>query len=124
MIAPLRLVTSSTPAPLAQDGERQRVENVLVETGAELCWLPSDVLEALGIERQQPALALPWRISSGTCGASSPHRVDEERGRFFGSRRFAMKTSNASGSNGPPAHSSILSCSLCFGLAMASTNSA
>lgn len=35
----------------ARPGERRRVENVLVDTGAELSWLPSDVLEALGIER-------------------------------------------------------------------------
>ena len=32
-------------------GERRRVANVLVDTGAELSWLPSNVLEALGIER-------------------------------------------------------------------------
>jgi hypothetical protein len=35
----------------ARPGERRRVENVLVDTGAELSWLPSDILEALGIER-------------------------------------------------------------------------
>ena len=32
-------------------GERRRVTNVLVDTGAELSWLPSDVLEGLGVER-------------------------------------------------------------------------
>jgi predicted aspartyl protease len=32
-------------------GERRRVANVLVDTGAELSWLPSDVLDALGVER-------------------------------------------------------------------------
>ena len=32
-------------------GERRRVANVLVDTGAELSWLPSNVLEALGVER-------------------------------------------------------------------------
>jgi clan AA aspartic protease len=32
-------------------GERRRVEDVLVDTGAELSWIPADVLEALGIDR-------------------------------------------------------------------------
>lgn len=35
----------------ARPGERRRVHNVLVDTGAELSWFPADVLEALGIER-------------------------------------------------------------------------
>ena len=35
----------------ARPGDRRRVTNVLVDTGAELSWVPSDVLEALGIER-------------------------------------------------------------------------
>ena len=32
-------------------GERRRVERALVDTGAELSWIPADILEALGIER-------------------------------------------------------------------------
>jgi predicted aspartyl protease len=32
-------------------GARRRVEHVLVDTGAELSWIPADVLEALDIER-------------------------------------------------------------------------
>jgi predicted aspartyl protease len=35
----------------ARIGERRRVTNVLVDTGAEVSWFPADVLEALGIER-------------------------------------------------------------------------
>ena len=35
----------------ARPGTRRRVERVLVDTGAELSWIPADVLEALGIER-------------------------------------------------------------------------
>lgn len=35
----------------ARPGERRRVERVLVDTGAELSWIPADILEALGIER-------------------------------------------------------------------------
>ena len=35
----------------ARPGERRRVGNVLVDTGADLSWFPADVLEALGIER-------------------------------------------------------------------------
>jgi len=32
-------------------GVRRTLRNVLVDTGAELSWVPSDVLESLGIER-------------------------------------------------------------------------
>jgi predicted aspartyl protease len=32
-------------------GARRVVTNALVDTGAELTWLPADVLESLGIER-------------------------------------------------------------------------
>ena len=35
----------------ARPGERQTVRSVLVDTGAELSWLPAPVLESLGIER-------------------------------------------------------------------------
>ena len=35
----------------ARPGERRRVERVLVDTGAELSWIPAGVLEGLGIER-------------------------------------------------------------------------
>jgi clan AA aspartic protease len=35
----------------ARPGTRRRVEHVLVDTGAELSWIPADVLESLGIER-------------------------------------------------------------------------
>jgi predicted aspartyl protease len=35
----------------ARPGERRAVRSVLVDTGAELSWMPADVLEALGIER-------------------------------------------------------------------------
>ena len=35
----------------ARPGERRSVEAVLVDTGAELSWIPAAVLDALGIER-------------------------------------------------------------------------
>ena len=35
----------------ARPGERRRVNEVWVDTGAELSWIPADVLGALGIER-------------------------------------------------------------------------
>ena len=35
----------------ARPGERRTVRSVLVDTGAELSWVPGDVLESLGIER-------------------------------------------------------------------------
>ena len=47
----------------ARPGERRRVEKVLVDTGAELSWIPADVLEALGIERYAQ---LRFRQASGS----------------------------------------------------------
>src|SRR5436309_12641109 len=35
----------------ARPGERRAVKSVLVDTGAELSWVPAEVLESLGIER-------------------------------------------------------------------------
>jgi predicted aspartyl protease len=35
----------------AKPGERRAINSVLVDTGAELSWFPTDVLESLGIER-------------------------------------------------------------------------
>lgn len=35
----------------ARPGVRQTLTNVLVDTGAELSWVPADVLESLGVER-------------------------------------------------------------------------
>lgn len=35
----------------ARPGVRRVVENALVDTGAELSWIPSEILESLGIER-------------------------------------------------------------------------
>jgi len=35
----------------ARPGERRTVQSVLVGTGAELSWIPAEVLDALGIER-------------------------------------------------------------------------
>jgi len=46
----------------ARRGERRTLTNVLVDTGAELSWIPSDVLEALGIERVK---RLRFRQASG-----------------------------------------------------------
>jgi predicted aspartyl protease len=41
----------------ARPGARRVLKNVLVDTGAELTWVPTDVLESLGIERYTP-----WRF--------------------------------------------------------------
>src|SRR6266545_3166110 len=41
----------------ARPGERRTVRSVLVEIGAELSWIPADVLESLGIERRRK-----WRL--------------------------------------------------------------
>src|SRR3954464_5349729 len=37
----------------ARPGPRQRLESVLVDTGAELSWFPAPLLEALDIERYE-----------------------------------------------------------------------
>jgi predicted aspartyl protease len=44
-------------------GPRETLENVLVDTGAELSWIPSRVLESLGIERRK---AVRFRQADGT----------------------------------------------------------
>jgi predicted aspartyl protease len=41
----------------AHPGDRRGVKSVLVDTGAELSWIPADVLEALHIERY-----ITWRF--------------------------------------------------------------
>lgn len=46
----------------ARPGERREVKSVLVDTGAELSWVPAEVLESLGIDRYQTAL---FRQASG-----------------------------------------------------------
>ena len=35
----------------ARPGERRTLRSVLVDTGAELSWIPAELLESLGIER-------------------------------------------------------------------------
>jgi predicted aspartyl protease len=47
-------VTIENPA---RPGERRTVPSVLVDTGAELTWLPAPVLESLGIQRDHT-----WRF--------------------------------------------------------------
>lgn len=39
----------------ARPGERRTVHSVLVDTGAELTWVPQTVLEMLGVERLKPS---------------------------------------------------------------------
>jgi predicted aspartyl protease len=41
----------------ARPGERRTVKAVLVDTGAELSWIPADVLQSLGVERRRK-----WRF--------------------------------------------------------------
>lgn len=47
----------------ARPGERREVRSVLVDTGAELSWIPAPVLESLGIPRYRKA---QFRQASGT----------------------------------------------------------
>jgi predicted aspartyl protease len=47
----------------AHRGIRRTIENVLVDTGAELSWVPAGVLESLGVERDK---RLQFRQASGT----------------------------------------------------------
>ena len=44
-------------------GERRLVRQALVDTGAELSWIPTDILESLGIERYTTAR---FRSANGT----------------------------------------------------------
>jgi predicted aspartyl protease len=37
----------------ARPGERRTVRSVLVDTGAELSWIPAEVLDSLGVERRR-----------------------------------------------------------------------
>ena len=41
----------------ARAGERRVLRSVLVDTGAELSWVPADILESLGVERNNQ-----WRF--------------------------------------------------------------
>lgn len=41
----------------ARPGERRTIRSVLVDTGAELSWVPAEVLESLGVERNNS-----WRF--------------------------------------------------------------
>lgn len=41
----------------ARPGDRRTVRSVLVDTGAELSWVPAEVLESLGVERNNQ-----WRF--------------------------------------------------------------
>ena len=47
----------------AKPGARRHLEAVLVDTGAELSWIPADVLESLGIERYD---TMRFRQADGT----------------------------------------------------------
>jgi len=44
-------------------GPRERLPQVLVDTGAELSWIPSPILESLGIERRKE---MRFRQATGT----------------------------------------------------------
>ena len=47
----------------ARRGERRVLEQVLVDTGAELSWVPAPILESLGVERDK---RLRFRQTDGT----------------------------------------------------------
>ena len=47
----------------ARPGQRRTLTSVLVDTGAELTWVPAEVLESLGIERYKK---LRFRQANGT----------------------------------------------------------
>src|SRR5688572_22128244 len=47
----------------ARPGERRIVRSVLVDTGAELSWIPAEVLESLGVDRRRRAR---FRQADGT----------------------------------------------------------
>lgn len=47
----------------ARPGERRTLRSVLVDTGAELSWMPAETLESLGVERNKQ---LRFRQADGT----------------------------------------------------------
>ena len=47
----------------ARRGARRTLENVLVDTGAELSWIPAQILDDLGVERDR---RLRFRQANGT----------------------------------------------------------
>jgi predicted aspartyl protease len=66
----------------ARPGDRRVVRAVLVDTGAELSWIPARVLESLGIERYE---ARRFRQADGTVierwtGAAFIHVAGKRRG--------------------------------------------
>jgi predicted aspartyl protease len=69
---------------LVTPGPRARVSSVLIDTGAELSWFPSPILEALGIERSKRsrfrqatgAIVERW-TGAARVYAGGTHTVDE-----------------------------------------------
>ncbi len=47
----------------ARPGERRTLRSLLVDTGAELSWVPAEILESLGVERNNKSL---FRQANGT----------------------------------------------------------
>jgi len=66
----------------ARPGDRRTLHAVLVDTGAELSWVPADLLDALGVQRHNQWL---FRQADGTllergpaaCSCTSPARSRE-----------------------------------------------
>lgn len=52
-------------------GERQVLRGVLVDTGAELSWFPTEELESLGIERGAESSYRPGAQAAGRCWAGA-----------------------------------------------------
>jgi predicted aspartyl protease len=68
----------------AQPGERRLVRSVLIDTGAELSWFPSAILESLGIERvkvwnfrQADGTILPRTTGGVSLYLAGIHTLDE-----------------------------------------------
>jgi hypothetical protein len=55
-------------------GDRRMVRSVLVDTGAELSWFPSDVLDSLGIARRRVSRCWAPDHSRGSTCESIPSR--------------------------------------------------
>lgn len=61
-ISKSRLGSASRFENPVRPGPRRQLHNVLVDTGAELSWIPSQILESLGIERRK---AMDFRQATG-----------------------------------------------------------
>src|SRR5256714_177624 len=80
----------------ARPGQKRTLRSVLVDTGAELSWVPAELLESLGVERNNQ-----WRFRPA-------NRAVLERRTGPGSGSVAGKRAGAEGGFGEPGDLTLL----------------